>query len=92
MRDAYLDGHVGRTWGSQQTRAEMNRNEAGWCSGQLCLLATNPLVHEIGIEALAQSHAGNRGTRQSALIDELGLEGFGISTRHDGPLLHDHLR
>ncbi|QIZ22692.1 Hypothetical protein (plasmid) [Pseudomonas putida] len=44
----------------------------------MCLLAANPLVHEIGVEAVAQGHAGNLGTRLGALIDDLGLAGFGI--------------
>lgn len=47
-------------------------------SGQLCLLAANPLVHEIGVEAVAQGRAGNRGAGLGTLIDDLGLEGFGI--------------
>src|SRR5690606_28972421 len=34
--------------------------------------------HEIGVEAVAQGHAGNRGAGLGTLLDDLGLERFGI--------------
>lgn len=41
-------------------------------------LQPNPLVDEVGVEAVAQRDIGNRGPRLGALLNDLGLERPGI--------------
>ena len=40
----------------------------------------NPFVDEVCVEAVAQRNAGNRGPGLGALLNNLGLEGFGVGT------------
>lgn len=49
---------------------------------------SNPFVDEVGVEAMAEGDAGNRSAGLGTLLNDLGLEGFGIGTAcwlHDIP-------
>ena len=37
-------------------------------------------MDEVRVEAVAQRNAGNRGPGLGALLNDLGLEGFGVGT------------
>lgn len=43
-------------------------------------LQPNPFVDEVCIEVMAECDAGNRSTGLGTLLNDLGLEGFGIGT------------
>ena len=39
-----------------------------------------PFMHEVDIEAVAQGDVGDGGAGLGALLNDLGLEGFGVGT------------
>ena len=43
-------------------------------------LHSNPFMVEVRVEAVGQRGIGNRGTGLSTLLNNLGLEGFGVGT------------
>ncbi|MNQ84344.1 hypothetical protein D3C85_994690 [compost metagenome] len=43
-------------------------------------LHPNPFVDEVSVEAMAEGYAGDRGAGLGTLLNDLGLEGFGIGT------------
>ena len=43
-------------------------------------LHSNPFMDEVRVEAVAQRNAGNRGPGLGTLLNDLGLEGFGVRT------------
>lgn len=64
----------------------MQRDEGRLDRLGLLTVQSNPLVKEVGIEALAQGDICNGGTRFGVLLDDLGFEGFAIGTtlrRHE---------
>ena len=40
----------------------------------------SPFVDEVCVEAMAERNAGNRSTALGTLLNDLGVEGFGIGT------------
>ena len=47
---------------------------------ELVRVHSDPFMDEVCVEAVAQRNAGNRGPGLGALLNNLGLEGFGVGT------------